>query len=30
MLAAQNGHSETVRLLLQNGAKIEEKSKVSR
>ena len=30
MIAAQNGHSETVRLLLQKGAKIEEKSKVSR
>ena len=30
MLAAQNGHSETVQLLLQNGANIEEKSNVSR
>ena len=30
MLAAQNGHSETVQLLLQNGANIEEKEKVSR
>ena len=30
MLAALNGHSETVQLLLQNGAKIEEKENVSR
>ena len=30
MIAAQNGHSETVELLLQNGAKIEEKTNVSR
>ena len=30
MLAAHNGHSETAQLLLQNGAKIEEKTNVSR
>ena len=30
MIAAQMGHSETVQLLLQNGAKLEEKKNVSR
>ena len=30
MIAAQDGHSDTVQLLLQNGANIEEKENVSR
>ena len=30
MIAAHNGHSETVQLLLQNGANIEEKEEVSK